>query len=383
MRKAILPLIVMGLPGAFFFFNSCKREISPDSSSNHVTVAKVNAWLDQQKQGKLPDKIANLELLKNNLNFSSIRFERSDNGEQFLVVPIDEKFKEPAKIDKRPIMNLFLVINTSGDIRSGNIVLYTPAAGQPDKIPKNTFYNIFNTAQPDCNGKFQFLTVAGTPQYQLEYKDKHLISSGLYQSMANSSGTSRMVPVCYDVYLVTTFYDQDGTIISQTSQFLYTTCGDDSGGAGGGGETVNCCISDPTAQLTSRSVSQTNSDKCGLETTDKLTGLPMKTCTHSWYFTTNSIMWYTWKYGSVEQAIETKQGGVWKFKSVNHQGMFTNGTLPPCMNSSCTISSAIPLISESVARMNLIYTITFTYPCRISGGSQNKAESASSQWTAA
>jgi len=384
MRKANLSLIVTCLIGTFVFFNSCKREFSPDTSSNNATISKVNAWLDEQKQGKLPNKAAKLDLLRTNLNFSNLHFEKSDNGEQFLIVPINEKFKATNGIDKNSIVNLFLVINTSGDIRSGNVVLYTAATGQVNKIPENTFYNIFNTAQPDCNGKFQFLTVTGAPQYQLEYKDKHLISSGLYQSKENSAKSSIMAPVCYDVYLVTTYYGQDGTVVAQTSQFLFTTCSDDTSG-GGGGETVNCCISDPTAQLISRAVSETRTDNCGSESTDQVTGSTTRICTHIWVFNRSSLLFYSWQYSSIEKVVEEKVGGVWRFKSMpSHSGMNTSGSIPPCVSTNVLITAAIPWLStdKSAVSMDLYYTQNFSILCipQVSGGLKNHNDHAKSQW---
>jgi len=389
MRKITLSLIAACAVASFLFFNSCKREVASSASSNNIAIAKVNAWLDQQKEGKQPNKAANIDLLKNNLDFSNLRYEKSNGDEQYLIVPIKENFKAATEIDKNLITDLFLVINKSGNIRTGNVVLYTPENGQANKIPDNTFYYIFNTAQPECDGKFQFLAVTGAPQYQLEYKNKHIISSGLYQAKENTSSSVRTSILCYDWFLVTTWYDIAGNIVDQTRVYLYTSCGncgspkymsfcaDD-----GSGGTSDCCIPDPNAQLTSTSISQASGDGCGLETKDKLTGLPTKTCTHSWYFSTNSILFYTWKYGSTEQAMELKDNGIWRFKSVIHMGVITDGMVPPCMTSTCNISSAIPSFSGSVAKMNLIYTLSISYPCAIRGGLQRKTESASSQWIA-
>jgi hypothetical protein len=390
MRKVTLSLMGICTVAGFYFITSCKREISPDSSSNRLTIAKVNAWLDEQKRGKSPGKAANIDLVKENLDFSNLRFEKSGNDEQLLVIPINEQFKMKTEIDLSTSTDLLLMVDKSGNIRNGNVVLYTAENKGANKIPENTYYHIFNTAEPEWNGKFQFLSITGRPQYQLEYKNKHLISSGLYQPKEKTATSDKTATDCYDWYLVTTWYDISGNVTDQTYVYLYTTCGDCQNAKymslcsddGGGGDT-GCCISDPTAQLSVKAVSQADPGACGLETIDPLTGLPTKTCTHRWYFTNLSILWYVWKYGSAEQAVEVKVSGIWKFKSVTHMGGITSGTVPPCINSHCTISSVVPSFSESVARVNLVYTVSIAYPCAISGGLQSQTSSASSQWLAA
>jgi len=210
----------------------------------------------------------------------------------------------------------------------------------------------------------------------------------LYEAKENTSSWNRTTVLCYDWYLVTTWYDIAGDIVDQTRVYLYTSCGDCENKkymsfcADDGAGNISCCIPDPGAQLISSSISQANGDACGPETKDKLTGLPAKTCTHLWYFSSNSILFYSWKYGSTEQAMELKDNGIWRFKSIVHMGMITNGTVPPCMTSTCTIASAAPSFSGDVARMDLIYTLSISYPCAVRGGLQSRTGSASSQWKA-
>lgn len=392
MRKLTLLLIVVCLGGTFIFFYSCKKDTAPHLSSNDATTAKVNSWLDEQEKGKHQNRIANMELLKANLEFSSARFEKSGNDEQLLIIPVNDNFKTTTELDKGDGVNLVLFINASGNIRSGNIVLFTPANGRSNKVPANTFHDIFNTAQPESDGKFQFLAVSGMPQYVLEYKDKHLISSGAFESKQNGSGSARTSVLCYDWYLVTTWYDIAGNVTMQTRMFLYSSCDGcaskkvmtfcpDNGL--GGNSSTSCCITDPTAVLTTRAISQTNSDICGFEAKDRLTGILTKTCTHTWYFVSTSILWYTWQYGSTELATEQKPGTVWNFKSVSHQTIFLNGTVPPCVNSQCVITIATPSFLGNTARMDVSYTLTLSYPCVPSGGgSQTKFDHGSTQWIA-
>jgi len=252
MRKLTLLLILVCLGGTFIFFYSCKKDTTPHPSTDNATVAKVDNWLDEQKKGKLPNRISNIELLKTNLDFSNLRFENSGNGEQLLIIPVNDNFKTTTELDKGDGINLVLFINASGNIRSGNIVLFTPSNGQSNKVPANTFYNIFNTAQPGSDGKFQFLAVSGTPQYVLDYKDKHLVSSGAFQSKENADSLSRSDGTCVSWYLVTSYFNASGKVVQEIWEYLYTTCagtcgsnkymsfcaGDAIGGGSGGGSSA-------------------------------------------------------------------------------------------------------------------------------------------------
>jgi hypothetical protein len=106
--------------------------------------------------------------------------------------------------------------------------LYTGENGVANKIPDNTFYHIFNTAEPECNGKFSFHNIMGRLLYQLEYKDKWLHSVGLVKpkkstTAANNAGGRTQEGYYIDWYLVTTAYYDDGTSQLVSEIYLYTT----------------------------------------------------------------------------------------------------------------------------------------------------------------
>ena len=228
MRKHVLFLVAAGLSGSFIFFNSCKKELSPSSSSNKETIEKVNTWLDEQKAGKSPSGVSNIELLKNSLDFASLRFEKSEDGEKLLIVPVEKSLKSITGMTTNSIPNLVLIIDKLQNIRKGYIVLYTTDNGLANKIPDNTFYHIFNTAEPECNGKFRFLNIMGRVLYQLEYKDKWLQSVGLVKpkknpGTTNNPGGRTQAGYYIDWYLVTTLYYVDGTSELVSETYLYTT----------------------------------------------------------------------------------------------------------------------------------------------------------------
>jgi hypothetical protein len=123
---------------------------------------------------------------------------------------------------------LVLILDKSGNIRKGNVVLFKPDnVATNSKVPDNTFHDIFNTGTVNSNGLFQFLSVAGQWKYQLGYKDGSLISFGLIKSKNNSSiAANRLTTICIDWYLVTTYYYADGST-EQTSVYVGTTCSED------------------------------------------------------------------------------------------------------------------------------------------------------------
>jgi len=214
--------------GSFICLNSCKKDVSTGSSSNKEAIGKVNSWLEEQKTGKPSNSVSNIELLKNSLDFASLRFEKSEEGEKLLIVPVDKSLKSIADQAANSIPNLVLIIDKAGNIRKGYIVLYTGENGVANKIPDNTFYHIFNTAEPECNGKFRFHNIMGRLLYQLEYKDKWLQSVGLVKAkkkldVANNTGSRTQEGYYIDWYLVTTAYYDDGTSQVVSEIYLYTT----------------------------------------------------------------------------------------------------------------------------------------------------------------
>lgn len=189
-----------------------------------------------------------MELLKNNLDFSKFKIEASDYNEKLYIIPVKEEFKRQKKVDANTIANLLLIVKASGEIRKGNLVLYTADNGQSTTIPDNTFHAVFNTAEPECNGQFRFLSVTGRLIYQLDYKDRRLISAGVVKSKSatDKDASAKTTSDCIDWYLVTTVYFEDGSSYTY-EEYLTTTCGNgchdadlaalcpDDGSAGGAG----------------------------------------------------------------------------------------------------------------------------------------------------
>lgn len=111
-----------------------------------------------------------------------------------------------------------------GNVRKGNIVLFYPQNGQTyTKVPDNTFYDILNTARPECNGKFKYLSVVGKRLHELEYENGHLKYFG-YASDSTMNQSNGRLNTCVDWYWVYTWYDELGNILSQYREYYTTTC---------------------------------------------------------------------------------------------------------------------------------------------------------------
>jgi hypothetical protein len=242
-----------------------------EQNTNQEIVTKVNIWLDAKKPENKQGHAANIEMLKSKLDFSQLRLEESSLSEKIIVIPVNEQFKTgKTSIDPKAIINLVLILDASGKIRKGNIVLFIPEDTRVKRVPNNTFHAILNTAKPNCDGKFRYLSVAGQTLHELEYKDGRLKSFGKIQDLHESSlvnkgenSAIRTNTMCVDWYWVYTVYDEWGDVVQQWQEYFGTTCqGEDCYDpylamvcpmtTGGGGSDIEEfeVVKDKTAELT-------------------------------------------------------------------------------------------------------------------------------------
>jgi hypothetical protein len=205
--------------------SGCKKgsNIEPAPKPDNVTIGKVAAWLDGNKNIKQPDKADKIETLKSNLNFKDIHKEPFNAQEDFLVISVNEGFKQKFAISSNRLVYLLLIQNKNGTIRKGNIVIFTPNNNESvTGLPDQTFTKIFSSSQPSVMGKFSFLSVTGTRQNEATFTDDNVYSYGSIKTkdLASSRTTS-----CIDWYLVTTYHWADGTT-TQDEVYVGTTCDD-------------------------------------------------------------------------------------------------------------------------------------------------------------
>ena len=366
-----------------FILCACQKEKKSNEENSPAIISKINLWLDAQKATANITKEKNIQLLKTSLEFSKIRFEKLSQNEQFLVVPILEEYRKTGKFDKNSILNLLLVVDELGNIKRGNISEIIPEINlQTDRLPSNTFYNLYNNRDLEIDGNFRFLSIAGKWQFQYGTKNGKLNSMGIVKPKANSSTMPiNKINTCTEWYCVTTYFNSDGEIIDETWQYIGTTCtngdcadpynamlcpdgaGGGGGGSGSGEEQETCCIVDPNVQFSSTKTNITRND-CGLEGVNLITGNATKTCLYSWTFDKWHLLWYNWDFTCVTKTDLEKEAGLWKFKSIAFQGVTRNGQLPPCVFSECIATYPNPSISANQLKAKLI--LTYTIQNRIS-----------------
>lgn len=222
MRKQISLLLISF---AAFSLYSCQKEIKHEAAVNNNMASKIDTWLETQKPTGKATQSANIDLLKNNLDFANLRIENSSNNERIIVVPIKDGLKTEKGIDPKAIPNLLLIEDKNSNFRKANIVLFFPKDGTHyDKVPDNTFYAILNTGKPECNGTFKYLSLTGNKMHELSYENEHLKSFGHFKKPAHSGNTMGRMTMCVDWYWVYTQYDEYGSVIDTWEEYIGTTC---------------------------------------------------------------------------------------------------------------------------------------------------------------
>jgi hypothetical protein len=361
-------------------FNSCKKS-GDKNRVNNGTAEKVDAWLEKKKL-ETPLKSQSIDLLKNNIDISEARYESLNEEKQFLIIPIKENYRAEKRIDRNAMMDLVLLLDKTGKVLKGTIVMFIPDGKSPGgRLPSNAIYKVYNSKKIDQDGEFRFFSVTGKRLYEIRYKSGQAYSYSRLKKgppKAASNGGSIFgggSGECIDWYVVTSVY-VDGVLVDQYEVYVGTTCGGchdqnfaslcpDTGGGSSGGDELECCIPDPDMQPSSSVVTENQDMPCGPETLDPVTGNYIKDCTPQWTFNTNILLWYTWKVRSFESATLEKQGGVWKFRNLKHQGTAIDGHVPSCVsfNNSVNSSSSTILDDARQAETTLSFTNSFRVSC--------------------
>ena len=393
MRKTILLVTVLFLSATVIYLNSCKKADSTAFPDTGI-VSKVKSWLDNQKSKDKPTVSAKIQMLEDNLNFSALRSEQFSGNEYFIIIPVNKNYKSGNNAGKDPVNNLLLFISKSGVIRRGNIVQFIPDDRQKNPaVPANTFFNYFNSQSLGCNGKFSFLNIVDQLQYEFKYENGKFSSFGVVKSRQSSRGQNNRENEmqCFDRYLITTSYYDDGTIEVQ-EEYLYTFCVCVFGSPcdqldGGGGDSANnCCIPDSDVHWSSSAAADGGVLHCGRETISTTTGLPTKLCAVDWTYNPNNLAFWSWKYKSTEQSNVEKIGTEWKFiiGGTTHVSTALDGSIPPCIEFNHTINATTPFIrtDRKEASMRLDYTNSLKITCWILSPTSTETLSSETHWFA-
>lgn len=240
---------------ALIYLSACQKEVAPDLAAENSTgilgskkeaVTKVNTWLENQKKLTTTVIGTSVDNIKINLDFEKLYFEKLNETEKLVIVPLKNSFFSAANKRKNSFNLLLLIINKEGNIRKGNIVQFIAKNGKPvNALPKNTFYNFYNAYHLVSDGSFTFLNINDKILYQMDYTDGKLSAYSEKQNRQDNNTASNTVlstpSNCTDWYWVTTYYNADGTSYTN-AQYLYTTCNNsdesvepEGGGPGGGG----------------------------------------------------------------------------------------------------------------------------------------------------
>lgn len=255
---------------------SCRKEIAiyADEDVSEI-VSKVSSWLDKQKQApnsssikivssnSTETKLASakstsnsiIDMFKDNLEYNQRLQSDINKKHNYIIIPIKDDVKSKKNIESFSSLCLILITDKTGKIISGTIACYLPKDGKPKGYNGvRTVADIFKGKGPADSGMVQFMDVTGRFLHEIGFKKGKVSSYAEIKRKANNQLISSQSE-CTNWYLITTYYDQYGAVISESSRYIGTTCigdgGDctgselrrlcpgEGGGGGGGDESQN------------------------------------------------------------------------------------------------------------------------------------------------
>ncbi|MES2652961.1 MAG: hypothetical protein V4663_14560 [Bacteroidota bacterium] len=213
--------------------------------TNHLNILPekqfISDWLKDHDRNLSAKDSQTLELLCRNLNYDKLSVEIRLNGENIIIIPIDEVVIEHLnlvqpllKLNENSVLNLMIVQSTSGKLRWSSIISFLAADGTKRlKLLEKTIENILNQAHVEETGMFKFINLNGSLAYQLEFKHGSMSSWGsivsgdyLPKKRRKKLGLTDVDESCR-YYLVTTYHNSDkGKRFSE--EYLYTANDSDS-----------------------------------------------------------------------------------------------------------------------------------------------------------
>jgi hypothetical protein len=228
MKKLIVASVSATLLITCILIYSCKKESGNAPVKKNDVFHRVTTWLDQQKHTSQPNKASNIDLLKQNLDFSGLKYESFNDGDQLIIIPIRDEFKSTKNSYRNSFAALVLIDDRGNIIKNGRIAVFTSATtASVNEIPENTFNKVLNTQPVACDGTFQFLSVTGQLLHKFNYINGQInkFSEVRPQNSGNTKTgmDSRANEGCTDWYIVTTYY-ANGVPVQQEYEYVGTTC---------------------------------------------------------------------------------------------------------------------------------------------------------------
>jgi hypothetical protein len=375
---------------------SCQKEFEEQNTgrTRGELILKINSWLDKQKSPTQPNKAANIDLLKESIDFSSLKLEDFYQNEKFIVITIKEEYKIKKNIDKNTISVLLLVTDKIGNIIQGNIVLYIPDKNQQmNTIPNNTFFKMYNEKNLACDGLFRFLSPTGRWVYQREYKNGKLSSFGYVKASHNNEGAAlnnegRVETDCTYFFFILTLW-VDGVPVAQEVTYLgricespcddpnnQTLCPDDGGGGGGGSGAGDVNVDEFCINA---AISEFQQEVNGAQTTSQTEGINFsdidqitKNKNPKWRILTGAFG--SWHLSSQENGVIKLIDPVenkWAWKSLTHGSISMTGNTLPTTSVEYDQGFGTPSFTPETAAttnvfyagMSLNFTVTYRLVC--------------------
>jgi hypothetical protein len=226
------------------FLFSCSKEVA--KTPEPEMAVKTKEWLlnfkadapQKERKDKIDEILAGLQTEK----FAE---ERVNDQEYLTVFPLGATFRSTVALNNQHQDYLLVVSNNNRKILSAKVGRFF--SGETDKhITPQAFLDFYNKQNPGTDGKYYFLSLAGNHLYDFTFKGGNRTSFGLVTNKKPElTGAARIAARCYQRYLVTTYYLQNG-MSYDTWEYLGTFCDpidpqlpqDDEGQGGSGGELI-------------------------------------------------------------------------------------------------------------------------------------------------
>lgn len=241
--------------------HGCKKDDAADSATSDVkkisplAVKKETiSWIDLHIAASQSES-QSYNLLKQNLNYEEAHVQKRKNGEEVLVIPVNNTMREKLKLNANYALKM-ITVKKNGKPRWSMIVAFLAGDGKTKgMLQDKSIKGIVNNERLEEDGLYKFFDLKGRLLYQVSYKGKKITSYGSVQTKDKSSpsGNGKVMSIggkgrgnnaqmllpeqedCTDWYLLTTYYDEYGNPEYQTLEYQFTTC--DGGGGNGGGDT--------------------------------------------------------------------------------------------------------------------------------------------------
>ena len=183
-----------------------------------ITQVDVERWLQKNISISTPRKNTLIKKVLDNAVFDKMYGEilHEHEKENLIIIPLkNEPVSQYYTPKKFPLQYLILTENAKGEIRRGDIILFHSGKSL-QTLPKNTFFNLFNSDFNSEDGTYALITLGDEKQWEMDFKDHQKTEFRFWSGKKNGS-------TCKSWYLDTTKYLNLGQF-EQSKKYLGDTC---------------------------------------------------------------------------------------------------------------------------------------------------------------